>query len=118
CIVLRMRRGSGRAAHAPHNLTFRITGAALLWVGWFGFNAGSALTAGGGAGMATLVTQVATAAAALAWMFSEWLSRGKPSVLGIVSGAVAGLVAITPAAGFVDPMGALIIGIIAGIVCF
>ncbi|WP_414655633.1 ammonium transporter [Ferrovibrio sp.] len=118
CIVLGKRQGYGKISHAPHNLTLSIIGAALLWVGWFGFNAGSALTAGGGAGMAMLVTQVATAAAALAWMFSEWLSRGKPSVLGIVSGAVAGLVAITPAAGFVDPMGALIIGIIAGIVCF
>jgi len=89
-----------------------------LWVGWFGFNAGSALAANGGAGMAMAVTQIATAAAAMAWLFAEWILRGKPSVLGIVSGAVAGLVAITPAAGFVDPMGALILGAVAGIVCF
>ncbi|MFN4275933.1 MAG: ammonium transporter [Ferrovibrio sp.] len=118
CLVLGKRQGYGKVSHAPHNLTLSIIGAALLWVGWFGFNAGSALTAGTGAGMAMLVTQIATAAAALAWMFSEWLARGKPSVLGIVSGAVAGLVAITPAAGTVAPMGALIIGIVAGIICF
>ncbi|MGA0392887.1 MAG: ammonium transporter, partial [Rhodospirillales bacterium] len=95
-----------------------VAGAAFLWVGWFGFNAGSALAANGGAGMAMAVTQIATAAAAMAWLFAEWILRGKPSVLGIVSGAVAGLVAITPAAGFVDPMGALILGAVAGIVCF
>jgi Amt family ammonium transporter len=118
CLVLGKRHGYGKVAHAPHNLTLSIIGASLLWVGWFGFNAGSAVTAGPNAGMAMLVTQVATAAAALAWMFSEWLARGKPSVLGVVSGAVAGLVAITPASGFVDPMGALIIGIVAGIICF
>lgn len=118
CLVLGKRAGYGKVSHAPHNLTLSIIGASLLWVGWFGFNAGSALSAGTGAGMAMLVTQIATAAAALAWMFAEWLARGKPSVLGIVSGAVAGLVAITPAAGFVAPMGALIIGIVAGIVCF
>jgi Amt family ammonium transporter len=90
----------------------------MLWVGWFGFNAGSAVSAGQSAGMAMLVTQVATAAAALGWMFSEWLSHGKPSVLGIASGAVAGLVAITPASGTVGPMGALAIGIAAGVLCF
>ncbi|WP_370153146.1 ammonium transporter [Ferrovibrio sp.] len=118
CLVLGKRQGYGKVSHAPHNLTLSIIGAALLWVGWFGFNAGSALSAGTAAGMAMLVTQVATAAAALAWMFAEWLARGKPSVLGIVSGAVAGLVAITPASGFVDPMGALIIGIVAGVICF
>ena len=118
CLVLGKRHGYGKVAHAPHNLTLSIIGASLLWVGWFGFNAGSAVTAGPNAAMAMVVTQIATAAAALAWMFAEWLSRGKPSVLGIVSGAVAGLVAITPAAGFVDPMGALIIGLIAGVVCF
>ena len=118
CLVLGKRHGYGKVAHAPHNLTLSIIGASLLWVGWFGFNAGSAVTAGPNAGMAMLVTQIATAAAAMAWMFAEWLARGKPSVLGIVSGAVAGLVAITPASGFVDPMGALIIGIVAGIVCF
>jgi Amt family ammonium transporter len=118
CLVLGKRQGYGKVSHAPHNLTLTLIGAGLLWVGWFGFNAGSALTAGGSAGMAMAVTQIATAAAALAWMFSEWLARGKPSVLGIASGAVAGLVAITPASGFVDPMGALIIGIAAGIVCY
>jgi Amt family ammonium transporter len=90
----------------------------MLWVGWFGFNAGSELAADGTAGMAMAVTQIATAMAALAWMFSEWISHGKPSVLGIASGAVAGLVAITPASGFVGPVGALIIGIAAGVGCF
>ncbi|WP_297690532.1 ammonium transporter [Ferrovibrio sp.] len=117
-LVLGKRQGYGKVSHAPHNLTLSIIGAGLLWVGWFGFNAGSAVGASANAGMAMAVTQIATAAAALAWMFSEWLARGKPSVLGIVSGAVAGLVAITPASGFVDPMGALIIGIVAGIICF
>jgi Amt family ammonium transporter len=117
-LVLGKRHGYGKVAHAPHNLTLSIIGAALLWVGWFGFNAGSAVSAGVNAGMAMVVTQIAAAAAALAWMFSEWLARGKPSVLGIISGAIAGLVAITPASGFVDPMGALIIGIVSGIVCF
>jgi ammonium transporter, Amt family len=95
-----------------------VIGASLLWVGWFGFNAGSAAASNGSAGMAMAVTQFATAAAALAWMFAEWITRGKPSVLGIVSGAVAGLVAITPASGFVNPMGALAIGIAAGLICF
>jgi Amt family ammonium transporter len=90
----------------------------MLWVGWFGFNAGSALAADGIAGMAMLVTQIATAAAALTWMFMEWMSHGKPSALGLVSGAVAGLVAITPAAGFVGPMGALAIGVAAGLICY
>ena len=103
---------------APHNLVYSVTGAALLWVGWFGFNAGSAVAAGGRAGMAMAVTQIATAAAALAWMFVEWLVHKKPSVLGIISGAVAGLVAITPASGFVGPVGALWIGVAAGIGCF
>jgi Amt family ammonium transporter len=103
---------------APHNLVLSLIGASLLWVGWFGFNAGSAAASGGRAGMAMAVTQIATAAAALAWMFAEWITKGKPSVLGIISGAVAGLVAITPASGFVDPTGALIIGIVAGIVCY
>jgi Amt family ammonium transporter len=93
-------------------------GASLLWVGWFGFNAGSALAANGTAGMAMVVTQIATAAAALIWMFVEWAKLGKPSVLGILSGAIAGLVAITPAAGFVTPTGALIIGAAAGAICF
>jgi Amt family ammonium transporter len=103
---------------APHNLVYSVIGASLLWVGWFGFNAGSAASASTNAGMAMAVTQIATAAAALAWMFAEWISRGKPSVLGIISGAVAGLVAITPASGFVNPTGALAIGIVAGVVCF
>jgi Amt family ammonium transporter len=117
-LVLGKRKGFGTEALMPHNLVLSVTGAALLWVGWFGFNAGSALTAGGNAGMAMLVTQFATAAAALAWMFCEWMGRGKPSVLGIISGAVAGLVAITPASGFVGPGGALVIGIVAGIACY
>ena len=117
-IVLGKRKGYPQTPMPPHNLTMTLTGASMLWVGWFGFNAGSAVSAGGSAGMAMLVTQIATAAAALAWMFAEWISHGKPSVLGIVSGAVAGLVAITPASGTVGPMGALAIGAIAGIICF
>ncbi len=117
-LVLGKRTGYGTENMAPHNLTLSVIGAALLWVGWFGFNAGSAVAANGTAGMAMAVTQVATAAAALAWMFVEWTLRGKPSVLGIVSGAVAGLVAITPAAGFVNPTGALILGAVAGVICF
>ncbi|MEX2450572.1 MAG: ammonium transporter [Rhodospirillales bacterium] len=117
-IVLGKRYGYKTENMAPHNLALSVAGAAFLWVGWFGFNAGSALAANGGAGMAMAVTQIATAGAALAWMFAEWMCRGKPSILGIISGAVAGLVAITPAAGFVAPGGALILGIVAGIVCF
>ncbi|HUW50737.1 MAG TPA: ammonium transporter, partial [Sulfuricella sp.] len=117
-IVLGKRLGYGREPMAPHNLVLTIVGAAMLWVGWFGFNAGSAVAADGRAGMAMAVTQIATAAAALSWMFAEWLSKGKPSVLGIASGAVAGLVAITPASGFVGSMGALIIGLAAGVICF
>ena len=93
--------GYGKEAMMPYNLTLTLIGASLLWVGWFGFNAGSAVAADGRAGMAMVVTQVATAVAALAWMFTEWIAKGKPSVLGIASGAVAGLVAITPASGFV-----------------
>ncbi|MDD5389254.1 MAG: ammonium transporter [Gallionellaceae bacterium] len=112
------RIGFGREAMAPHNLTLTVIGAAMLWVGWFGFNAGSAVAADGRAGMAMAVTQIATGAAALGWMFAEWFSKGKPSVLGIASGAVAGLVAVTPASGFVGPMGGLAIGAIAGVVCF
>jgi ammonium transporter, Amt family len=118
CLVLGKRKGYPTTAMPPHNLSYTLVGAALLWVGWFGFNAGSAVSAGSGAGMAMLVTQIATAAAALGWMFAEWISHGKPSVLGIASGAVAGLVAITPAAGFVGPMGALLLGLIAGVLCF
>jgi Amt family ammonium transporter len=117
-IVIGKRLGYGTEVMAPDNLVYSVIGASLLWVGWFGFNAGSALAANGIAGMAMAVTQIATAAAALAWMFVEWAKMGKPSVLGILSGAVAGLVAITPASGFVDPSGALIIGIVAGIACF
>ncbi|WMY07897.1 ammonium transporter [Paraburkholderia phenoliruptrix] len=118
CLVLGKRIGYGREAMAPHNLTLTLIGGAMLWVGWFGFNAGSAVAADGRAGFAMFATQVATAAAALAWMFAEWAAKGKPSVLGIVSGAVAGLVAITPASGFVGMTGSLVIGIVAGVVCF
>ena len=117
-LMLGKRRGYGQENMAPHNLVLSVIGAAFLWVGWFGFNAGSAVSAGALAGMAMAVTQIAAAAAALAWMFAEWLLRGKPSVLGIISGAVGGLVAITPAAGFVSPGGALVIGMVAGIACF
>jgi ammonium transporter, Amt family len=118
CLVLGKRLGYGKEAMPPHDLTLTLMGASLLWVGWFGFNAGSAGAADGRAGMAMLVTQMATAAAALGWMFAEWVSKGKPSVLGIASGAVAGLVAITPASGFVGPTPAVIIGVVAGVVCF
>ena len=118
CLVLGKRLGYGREAMAPHNLTLTLIGAAMLWVGWFGFNAGSAGAADGRAGMAMAVTQIATAAAALSWMIAEWISKRKPSVLGIASGAVAGLVAITPASGFVGPTPAVCIGIAAGAVCF
>jgi Amt family ammonium transporter len=117
-LVLGKRLGYGHENMAPHNLTLTTIGASLLWVGWFGFNAGSAVAADGRAGMAMAVTQIATATAALAWMFAEWPTHGKPSVLGILSGAVAGLVAITPASGFVGPVGSLVIGIAAGVVCF
>src|SRR5882757_1862893 len=103
---------------APHNLVLSLIGASLLWVGWFGFNAGSAVTSNTNAGMAMAATQIATAAAALGWMFMEWMIAKKPSVLGMISGAVAGLVAITPASGFVNPTGALLIGLIAGVVCY
>jgi Amt family ammonium transporter len=116
-LVLGRRIGLGTDNMAPYNLVYTLIGASLLWVGWFGFNAGSAVASGGRAGMAMAATQIATAAAALAWMFGEWVTRGKPSVLGILSGAVAGLVAITPASGFVGPTGALVIGIVAGIIC-
>lgn len=118
CIVLGKRKGYRTAAMAPHNLGYTLIGAALLWVGWFGFNAGSAAAANGTAGMAMLVTQIATAAAALGWMFAEWITHGKPSALGIASGVVAGLVAITPAAGTCGPMGAIVIGLAAGVICF
>ncbi len=117
-IFLGKRLGYGTENMAPHNLVYSVIGASLLWVGWFGFNAGSAVAANGSAGMAMAVTQIATATAALSWMFVEWLVHKKPSILGIISGAVAGLVAITPASGFVGPMGALWIGIAAGVICF
>ncbi len=118
CLVLGKRQGYGHDNMAPYNLSLAVIGASLLWVGWFGFNAGSAVGANGRAGMAMTVTQIATAGAALAWMFAEWMAKGKPSVLGIISGAVAGLVAITPASGFVLPGAGLAIGIVAGVVCF
>ena len=118
CLVVGKRRGFGTENFSPHNLAYALIGASLLWVGWFGFNAGSALTSDGRAGMAMLVTQLATGGAALTWMGVEWIVRKKPSALGAASGAVAGLVAITPASGFVGPMGGLIIGLVAGVVCF
>jgi Amt family ammonium transporter len=118
CLMLGKRIGLGSESMAPHNLVLSVIGASLLWVGWFGFNAGSAVTAGALAGMAAAATQIATAAAAVAWTAAEWIIAKKPSVLGMVSGAVAGLVAITPASGYVDPSGALMIGLIAGFVCY
>src|SRR5467141_2120958 len=117
-LVMGKRRGFGTEPMAQHNLVLSVIGASLLWVGWFGFNAGSAVAANGNAGMAMAVTQIATATAALSWMFAEWIVKGKPSVLGIISVAVAGLVENTPASGFVDPRGALIIGIAAGVICY
>jgi Amt family ammonium transporter len=118
CLVLGKRVGLGSENMAPHNLVLSVIGASLLWVGWFGFNAGSAVTSNVNAGMAMAATQIATAAAALGWMTMEWMIAKKPSVLGLVSGAVAGLVAITPASGFVNPFCALLIGIAAGVVCY
>ena len=118
CLVMGKRRGYPTTPMPPHNLGYTVMGASMLWVGWFGFNAGSAVAANGTAGMAMAVTQIATATAALAWMFAEWISHGKPSVLGIASGAVAGLVAITPASGTAGPMGAILIGIAAGVGCY
>jgi len=117
-LVLGKRKGFPGTAMPPHNLTLSVIGASMLWVGWFGFNAGSELAADGTAGMAMLVTQVATACAALGWMIAEWITHKKASVLGIITGAVAGLVAITPASGSVGPMGALAIGLASGVVCF
>jgi ammonium transporter, Amt family len=117
-IMIGTRKGYPTAQMPPHNLTLTVVGASMLWVGWFGFNAGSAVAADGSAGMAMLVTQVATATAALAWMFTEWTLRGKPGVLGIATGAIAGLVAITPASGSVGPMGAMAIGLLSGVGCF
>jgi Amt family ammonium transporter len=117
-LMLGRRTGYLSEPMPPHNLTLTLIGTSLLWVGWFGFNAGSALAANGQAGMAMAVTQIATAAAALSWMSAEWLLKGKPSLLGIASGAVGGLVAITPASGFVLPGSALVIGLVAGLCCF
>ena len=117
-IVLGKRKGFPNTAMPPHNMTMVVTGAGMLWVGWFGFNAGSALTADGRAGMAMLVTHIAAAAGSLTWMAIEWKRFGKPSVLGIVTGMVAGLGTITPASGYVGPAGALVIGVTAGFVCF
>jgi ammonium transporter, Amt family len=117
-IMVGKRTGYGEENLAPHNLVLTMIGGSLLWVGWFGFNAGSAVGSNGLAGMAMLVTQIAAAAAALTWMLADWVYHRKPTVLGIVSGAVAGLVAITPASGFVGPVGALVIGVLAGFVCY
>jgi Amt family ammonium transporter len=117
-LVLGNRKGFPRQAMPPHNLTMTVTGAGMLWVGWFGFNGGSALAANGDAGMAMLVTHISAAAGSLAWMMMEWIKHGKPSVLGIVTGMVAGLGTITPASGFVGPAGALVIGLSAGIICY
>jgi Amt family ammonium transporter len=117
-LVLGKRVGFPQTPMKPSNLVLTVVGAGMLWVGWFGFNAGSELAADGTAGMAMAVTQIATAAAALAWMFAEWMTHGKPSALGVASGAVAGLVAITPASGFVGPMGSIVIGVAAGVICF
>jgi len=117
-LVIGRRRGYGREPMPPHNLPLTVAGASLLWFGWFGFNAGSALTAGALATSAFVVTNTATAAAALGWMFTEWTARGKPTVLGAASGAVAGLVAITPASGYVSPMASIVIGAVAGFLCY
>ncbi len=118
CIVIGKRQGYPDTLMAPHSLTITVIGASMLWVGWFGFNAGSAAAADGAAGMAMLVTQVATASATLGWIAAEWLKLGKPSILGAVTGAVAGLVAITPASGSVGPMGAIAVGLASGVICF
>jgi len=117
-LIVGKRKGYPHTPMPPHNMTMAVTGAAMLWVGWFGFNAGSALAADSRAGMAMLVTHMATATAALAWMLIEWVKNGKPSVLGVASGAVAGLVAITPASGWVGPIGSLFIGAAAGVACY
>jgi Amt family ammonium transporter len=117
-LVLGKRVGYGKEHMAPHSLTMTMIGASLLWVGWFGFNAGSNLEANGTAALAMMNSFVATAGAALAWMLAEWAAKGKPSLLGLVSGAVAGLVAVTPASGFAGPMGSIVLGLVAGVVCF
>ena len=117
-IMIGKRVGYGRELMAPHSLTMTMVGASLLWVGWFGFNAGSNLEAGGGAVLAMVNTFVATAAATLSWLFTEWMAKGKPTLLGMVSGAVAGLVAVTPASGFAGPMGAIVLGLLVSPVCY
>ncbi len=118
CLMLGKRIGYGRDLLAPHSLTMTMIGASLLWVGWFGFNAGSNLEANGSAALAMINTFVATAAAGLSWLLVEWAAKGKPSLLGMLSGAVAGLVAVTPACGFAGPMGCIVLGLVAGAVCF
>ena len=117
-VMLGRRHGFPETAMAPHNMTLTVAGAAMLWVGWFGFNAGSALAANGNAGMTMLVTHLSAAAGSLAWMTIEWIRYGKPSVLGIVTGMVAGLGTITPASGFISPSGALVVGVLAGTICY
>ena len=117
-MVIGNRKGFPTTAMPPHNLTMTVTGASMLWVGWFGFNAGSAVAANGDAGMAMLVTHISAAAGSIAWMLIEWIKHGKPSVLGIVTGMVAGLGTITPASGYVGPLGGLIIGLLAGVICY
>jgi len=117
-LIIGNRNGFPDTPMPPHNMTLTVMGASMLWVGWFGFNAGSALTAGSNAGMAMVATHISAAAGSLAWMACEWVKHGKPSVLGIVTGMVAGLATITPASGYVGPVGALIIGISAGVVCY
>ena len=117
-LVMRPRTGFPDSPMTPHNVTMTVTGACMLWVGWFGFNAGSAVAANGNAGMAMLVTHISAAAGALAWMTMEWIKYGKPSALGVATGIIAGLATITPASGFVGPGGALLIGIMAGVICF
>jgi Amt family ammonium transporter len=118
CVLVGKRKGLGSTHLAPHSVPFTVIGASMLWVGWFGFNAGSAAAANESAGMALLVTQVATATAAATWMFVEWFAKGKPTAVGLATGAVAGLVAITPASGSVGPMGALLIGAASGAICY
>lgn len=118
CLILGKRMGYGREPMRPHNLTFAMIGACILWIGWFGFNGGSGLAANERAVMAILVSQIAAAAAGCSWMACEWILRGKPSLLGMISGAVGGLVVITPASGFVEPVPALLMGLIGGVVCF
>ncbi|MFT5694053.1 MAG: Amt family ammonium transporter [Myxococcota bacterium] len=118
CIVVGPRNGYGKSPMIPHNLTMTVTGTAMLWVGWFGFNGGSALGANGGAAMAITVTHISAAVAALTWMTIEWVKHGKPSVLGFATGAIAGLAAVTPASGFIGPVGGVAIGLASGIICF